>query len=443
MSLLHLRSSLMLVLTVVLAVPYAAPAQAPQKMNYQVMLTDDADEPLADQTVELVFRIYDAASSGSMLWTETQSATTNSIGVATALLGDVNPLNFGFEVPTWLEIDVDGETLTPRRELVSAPYALRAAVADSIAGVMAGDGDWIVDGDNMHAVVSGYVGIGTTYPMRKLHIDNGNTDDGIRIAYGSNYSTLLADLRHGGSQGFIINSYAGGGSWADIRLQTNSNTRMFIDQAGRVGIGTESPTEKLDVAGTIQTESFKMAGGAGTSTTAPYVTIPNGLLKDLSRSIVLIGLMGAGKSCIGRHLASSVGRPFIDADKEIELAAGCRIPEIFEQHGEAEFRDGERLGTATCEEYITDYPGVEASVQLFAFGEPVVIQVTLGAASQLIMEIDGAALVSAFERSWNCAQGAACGGLPPWPLWCLSPPDESAFNNAVFSAQTQSFLSFP
>jgi shikimate kinase len=69
---------------------------------------------------------------------------------------------------------------------------------------------------------------------------------------------------------------------------------------------------------------------------------PNGLLKDLSRSIVLIGLMGAGKSCIGRHLASSMARPFIDADKEIELAAGCRIPEIFEQHGEAEFRDGER-----------------------------------------------------------------------------------------------------
>ena len=68
----------------------------------------------------------------------------------------------------------------------------------------------------------------------------------------------------------------------------------------------------------------------------------NDLLKDLSRSIVLVGLMGAGKSCIGRHLAQSLGRPFIDADKEIELAAGCRIPEIFERHGEAAFRDGER-----------------------------------------------------------------------------------------------------
>ena len=260
---LHLRSSLMLlVLAALLALPAAVPSQVPQKMNYQVMLTDDGDAPLADQLVELVFRIYDAADGGSLLWTETHNATTNSIGVVAVVLGETNPLNFGFDGPTWLEIDVDGETLVPRRELVSAPYALRAAVAESIAGVMAGDGDWVVDGDNMYSSVSGYIGVGTPNPMRKLHIDNGNTDDGLRIAYGSQYPNLLADLRHGGSQGFIINSYAGGGSWADIRLQTNSNTRVFIDQVGRVGIGTESPVERLDVAGIIQTEGFKMAGGA-------------------------------------------------------------------------------------------------------------------------------------------------------------------------------------
>lgn len=52
--------------------------------------------------------------------------------------------------------------------------------------------------------------------------------------------------------------------------------------------------------------------------------------------------MGAGKSCIGRRLASHLGVPFVDSDQEIEAAAGCSIPEIFEQHGEAGFRDGER-----------------------------------------------------------------------------------------------------
>ncbi len=60
------------------------------------------------------------------------------------------------------------------------------------------------------------------------------------------------------------------------------------------------------------------------------------------RSIVLVGLMGAGKSAIGRRLARRLGLAFVDADSEIEAAAGCTIPVIFEHYGEPAFRDGER-----------------------------------------------------------------------------------------------------
>lgn len=60
------------------------------------------------------------------------------------------------------------------------------------------------------------------------------------------------------------------------------------------------------------------------------------------RSIVLVGLMGSGKSAIGKRLASLLGLPFRDADAEIEQAAGCTINEIFERHGEPAFRQGER-----------------------------------------------------------------------------------------------------
>jgi shikimate kinase len=59
------------------------------------------------------------------------------------------------------------------------------------------------------------------------------------------------------------------------------------------------------------------------------------------RSLVLVGMMGAGKSTIGRRLASRLAMRFVDADTEIELAAGMSIPEIFETHGEPYFRDGE------------------------------------------------------------------------------------------------------
>ncbi len=62
----------------------------------------------------------------------------------------------------------------------------------------------------------------------------------------------------------------------------------------------------------------------------------------LGRSIVLVGLMGAGKTSIGRRLAARLGLPFRDADQEIELAAGCTIAELFDRYGEREFREGER-----------------------------------------------------------------------------------------------------
>ena len=62
----------------------------------------------------------------------------------------------------------------------------------------------------------------------------------------------------------------------------------------------------------------------------------------ITRPVVLVGLMGAGKSTVGRRLAAMLGRDFVDADDAIAAAAGRSIPEIFETFGEAYFRDGER-----------------------------------------------------------------------------------------------------
>jgi shikimate kinase len=72
------------------------------------------------------------------------------------------------------------------------------------------------------------------------------------------------------------------------------------------------------------------------------------------RSVVLVGLMGAGKSSVGRRLASRIGFDFVDADTEIEAAAGATIPEIFAEHGEAVFRDGERKVIAR----LLERPGI-------------------------------------------------------------------------------------
>jgi shikimate kinase len=68
----------------------------------------------------------------------------------------------------------------------------------------------------------------------------------------------------------------------------------------------------------------------------------NQSISRVDRSIVLVGLMGVGKSTVGRRLAKRLGLPFIDSDAEIESVSGYTIMDIFERFGEASFRDGER-----------------------------------------------------------------------------------------------------
>jgi shikimate kinase len=73
-----------------------------------------------------------------------------------------------------------------------------------------------------------------------------------------------------------------------------------------------------------------------------HATAESAIVEALrSRSVVLIGMMGAGKSSIGRRLATRLDLHFVDADTEIEKAAGMSISDIFDTHGEAEFRAGE------------------------------------------------------------------------------------------------------
>src|SRR2546430_17595676 len=77
-----------------------------------------------------------------------------------------------------------------------------------------------------------------------------------------------------------------------------------------------------------------------------------------TRSVVLVGMMGAGKSTIGRRLSVRLRLPFLDADTEIEAAAGMSIPDIFETHWEAQFCGGEGGGIAGL---VRTGPGVIAT----------------------------------------------------------------------------------
>ncbi len=83
-----------------------------------------------------------------------------------------------------------------------------------------------------------------------------------------------------------------------------------------------------------------MTGGGTAEPLGDIHSVASALVVD--RPIVLVGLMGAGKTTVGRRLATLLRLPFIDADEEIEKAAGLKVSEIFALHGEEEFRRGER-----------------------------------------------------------------------------------------------------
>jgi hypothetical protein len=113
------------------------------------------------------------------------------------------------------------------------------------------DGYWDLFNSNIY-YVSGNVGIGTMTPDTRFHVD-----DRIRVGEDLDFPTVYGELFHEGSgNGFVINSHAGGGSWADLYFQTNGSTRMFIESNGNVGIGTTDLAAgyKLSVDGKVACE---------------------------------------------------------------------------------------------------------------------------------------------------------------------------------------------
>lgn len=112
----------------------------------------------------------------------------------------------------------------------------------------------------------------------------------------------------------------------------------------KYGQNTSQPGEEAVIpSGSAQASDDDGAQSRAHPRTKSTAAPAHDLAKRLNKTIVLVGLMGAGKSCVGKRLAACLGLPFVDADREIEAAAGgCSISDIFAVHGEKVFRDGER-----------------------------------------------------------------------------------------------------
>jgi hypothetical protein len=122
-------AAFVVLLLLILTLPSAA--SIPPMISYQGLLRDPGGAPVPNGDYQLTFRIYDVASGGSALWTETQTLPVTD-GVFNALLGEVEPLDLPFDVDYWLGVSVEAAPeLEPRVRLATVPYAFRTAVSDT------------------------------------------------------------------------------------------------------------------------------------------------------------------------------------------------------------------------------------------------------------------------------------------------------------------------
>ena len=221
------RPKLMALLGVLVLAAGATPALAGSVLVYEGLLQEPDGSLVLNATHGFSFTLYEGATTANPLWQEHHPGVLVENGRYSVTLGMVNPIDLA-EGEYWLEVTVDGEVMAPRTKV------------DLVKGNCTIDGNlWVLNGK---------IGVGTSSPAQEIEVRNNNSEAGFRLAWGPEYPNLYADFKMATSTGLTIDSHAGG-TWADMHLQTNGTTKVYIDSTGKVGIGTTTPAKLLDVVG--------------------------------------------------------------------------------------------------------------------------------------------------------------------------------------------------
>jgi len=245
-------------------------AEVPCKVNYQGRLIKD-NVPV-DGTKTMKFSIYDSAVGPTLLWTSEDVSVTVHNGLFRYVIGsggtDLSGMDWTAGQALYLEVVIDGETLTPREELSAYPYAINSHLLEGETKEYFLNTSVDTQTKQGNLNIMGNVGIGTNDPKEYLHLHNSGSVSYMLITNGWIGHTQTDGLRIG------TTAYGNGLIWlyenAPLRFATNNQDRVRIDETGNVGIGTTSPGEKLTVTGTIEstTGGIKFPDGTLQTTAA-------------------------------------------------------------------------------------------------------------------------------------------------------------------------------
>ncbi len=251
-------------------------AQAPQKMNYQAVVRNANNELVANTIIGMKISILKTSATGTAVYEETQTPTTNNNGLAVIEIGNGTVVSGSFSGIDWAndlyfvktETDPLGGTnysISGTSQLTSVPYALSSA-----------DNKWAANANGINNI-SGNVGIGTIQPDYKLDVVHSGSN-GVRIKSTSGYSVLDIDSQSGesairfaenGVNKWIIDSGTDDNSFNINELGANGGSRISIKEGtGNVGIGVSNPLYKLHVGNSqnaMRIEGASTTGGTALS----------------------------------------------------------------------------------------------------------------------------------------------------------------------------------
>ena len=237
--------------TLALVAGATADAQVPRLVSYQGLLSNGGG-PVTG-THSLTFRIYNVASGGTELWTETRSLALDA-GLFTTTLGEVTALSLAFDTQYWLGISVDGAPeLAPRTRLSGSPYSMRAStVADGgVTGASIASGSVVrsLNGLQDAVVLAGGTNVSVDVAGNTLTINSTGGASGWTPSGSNQYSSVPGNVGIGTASPLAklqVNAVSG-----DLfRVQQNGSTRLYLDAAGRLGVGGSfNPQAALHVQG--------------------------------------------------------------------------------------------------------------------------------------------------------------------------------------------------